>query len=390
MKMFEPGQIKTDSLEMKRISTVLDKMIDKLELSGLIPRIIDSLDNFAGILGPEMIHNLSEHQKLSKEVEQLLASSGERDTTGAEQQPGCLCSLEQQLKRSLRNILRLLLVKPSLCQALKHQILVGESPAEVFIKAFGEFRSFMLEKLLMSPVEEEEKIGLEADISLRIKDNTEAITALQAELAAAIQTRDEELRISLAGTTLSCVPLTVALSLIQSWRETQGSLTGFQSTLCKSNSVPSASSGKSLLLPEKETPQPLWAACPRALSPSQERRNRSCFVFQRKSRMETEIANWIQKYHTDLEEKQAEYDELQAAYVEEQAQLVQLTEKHAVLFQEYSQIEEERRLLQEKKDQALQEFKTMTRAATLIQAFWRGYFVRTLLKSKKKKKGKGK
>ncbi|XP_010002669.1 PREDICTED: IQ domain-containing protein D [Chaetura pelagica] len=380
MKMFEPGQIKTDSLEMKRISTVLDKMIDKLELSGLIPRIIDSLDNFAGILGPEMIHNLSEHQKLSKEVEQLLASSGERDTTGAEQQPGCLCSLEQQLKRSLRNILRLLLVKPSLCQALKHQILVGESPAEVFIKAFGEFRSFMLEKLLMSPVEEEEKIGLEADISLRIKDNTEAITALQAELAAAIQTRDEEIHkkdnvIKELKTSVQDLPKDCKTSTQQIEQEGEKP---------QQEELEGSRARRARLQGEVQQ----LAAQLHALE--QEHWSSELTLRKRKSRMETEIANWIQKYHTDLEEKQAEYDELQAAYVEEQAQLVQLTEKHAVLFQEYSQIEEERRLLQEKKDQALQEFKTMTRAATLIQAFWRGYFVRTLLKSKKKKKGKGK
>ena len=32
----------------------------------------------------------------------------------------------------------------------------------------------------------------------------------------------------------------------------------------------------------------------------------------------------------------------------------------------------------------------MVRAATLIQALWKGYLVRSMLKSKKKKRGKGK
>lgn len=67
-----------------------------------------------------------------------------------------------------------------------------------------------------------------------------------------------------------------------------------------------------------------------------------------------------------------------------------LMEKRAVLLQEYSQIEEERRICQEKKEQALKEFTTMTLAATRIQAFWRGYLVRSLFKSKRKKKKKGK
>lgn len=61
-----------------------------------------------------------------------------------------------------------------------------------------------------------------------------------------------------------------------------------------------------------------------------------------------------------------------------------------MLLQEYSQIEEERRICQEKKEQALKEFTTMTLAATRIQAFWRGYLVRSLFKSKRKKNKKGK
>uniref|UniRef100_A0A8C0ICL7 Dynein regulatory complex protein 10 n=1 Tax=Bubo bubo TaxID=30461 RepID=A0A8C0ICL7_BUBBB len=112
---------------------------------------------------------------------------------------------------------------------------------------------------------------------------------------------------------------------------------------------------------------------------------------KRKCRLEMEIVNWIQKYDTDMGEKQAEYEEVHAAYAEEKAQLSLLTEKHAVLLQEYSQIEEERRIRQEKEEQALKELNTMTLAATRIQAFWRGYLVRSLFKSKrKKKKGKGK
>lgn len=90
--------------------------------------------------------------------------------------------------------------------------------------------------------------------------------------------------------------------------------------------------------------------------------------------------------------RQVEYEELCAAYAEEKAQLSLLTEKRALLLQEYSQIQEERRIRQEQKEQALQELTTMTRAAIRIQAFWRGYLVRSLLrpKRKKKKQGKGK
>ncbi|PKU27090.1 iq domain-containing protein d [Limosa lapponica baueri] len=88
----------------------------------------------------------------------------------------------------------------------------------------------------------------------------------------------------------------------------------------------------------------------------------------------------------------AEYEDIHAAYTEEKNQLSLLMEKRAVLLQEYSQIEEERRKQEEKKEQELKELNTLSLAATRIQAFWKGYLVRSLYSSKlkKKKKGKGK
>uniref|UniRef100_A0A8C0H9C8 Dynein regulatory complex protein 10 n=1 Tax=Chelonoidis abingdonii TaxID=106734 RepID=A0A8C0H9C8_CHEAB len=111
---------------------------------------------------------------------------------------------------------------------------------------------------------------------------------------------------------------------------------------------------------------------------------------KKKYKVEMEIENWIQKYDADMGEKQTEFEEVDAVYTEEKAQLAELKEKYAVLEQEYSQIKEERRRSQEKKERAERELAIMVRAATHIQAFWKGYLVRSLLKSKRKKKGKGK
>ncbi|XP_009891627.1 PREDICTED: IQ domain-containing protein D [Charadrius vociferus] len=380
MKMLDPRQLKPDSIETERIITVLDETIAKLELSSLIPRIIDSLDRFANMLGPEITDNLMEHQKLSHEMEHLLSSSGEEDTMRAEEQQVCLCLLEQHLKCSVRNILRLLLANPSLCQALKYEVWARESPAEVFIKAFGEFRNFMLERLLTSPVEEEEKIRFVEDISLQIKKNTEAITALQAELAAAIRTREEEIH--------------KKDNVIEDLKTSMQDLTKD----CKASIQQIKQEG------EKQQKEELKASQARCAGLQQdidqlgaqlnalvlEHRASELALRKRKCRMEMEIGNWIQKYDTHMGEKQAEYEEVHAAYTEEKAQLSLLMEKRAVLLQEYSQIEEERRIQQEKEEQALKEFNTMTRAATCIQAFWRGYLVRVLFKSKRKKKKKGK
>ncbi|NXL07639.1 DRC10 protein, partial [Mesembrinibis cayennensis] len=380
MQMLDPCRLKPDSIETERIITVLDETIAKLELSSLIPRIIDSLDRFADVLGPEITNSLIEHQKLANEMEHLLASSEEGDTMRAEEQRGCLCLLEQRLKCSVRNVLRLLLANPSLCQALNYKAWVRESPAEVFIKAFGEFRNFMLERLLTSPGEEEEKIWFMEDISLQIKKNTEAITALQAELAAAIRTREEEIH--------------KKDNVIKDLKNSMQDLTKD----CEAGIRQIKQEGEKQ---QKEELQASQARCARLQQDIQqlgaqlsalvlEHRASELALRKRKRRAEMEIVNWIQKYDTDMGEKQAEYEEIHAAYTEEKAQLSLLKEKHAVLLQEYSQIEEERRICENKKEQALKELNTMNHAAIRIQAFWRGYLVRSLFKSKRKKKGKGK
>ncbi|KFP06758.1 IQ domain-containing protein D, partial [Calypte anna] len=370
MRGLDPGSLIPDNLETKRILTVLDKMIDKLELSSMIPCVIESLDNFADILGPEGTTSLVEHQKLSKEMEYLRA----------EDPWSSLCLLEQ-LKGSTRNVLRLLLPNPVVCQVLKRQALVRESPAKVFIKALKEFRNLVLERLLTSPEEEEEKLRFMKAVSLQIKENTETITALEAELAATAQTQEEEFSIA---SVLGCLPQSVddlphSISPVHfPLHNTPGRcisvLSHHPAPRCKPNKA---------VLPGGNVPGSRQTS-------AEGTRIQSWFVFQRKCRMEAEIVNWIQKYDTDMGEKEAEYEEIQAAYEEEKAQLSLLMEKRDFLLPEYSQIEEEHRILQEKKEQASRELAIMTRAAICIQAFWRGYLIRSIFKSKLKKKGKGK
>lgn len=61
-----------------------------------------------------------------------------------------------------------------------------------------------------------------------------------------------------------------------------------------------------------------------------------------------------------------------------------------MLVEEFAQIREEREINSKKRMEDEQELMRMVRAATLIQAVWKGYLVRSMLKSKKKKRGKGK
>lgn len=61
-----------------------------------------------------------------------------------------------------------------------------------------------------------------------------------------------------------------------------------------------------------------------------------------------------------------------------------------MLVEEYSQIRTEREILSKKRMEAEHEMVRMVRAATIIQAVWKGYLVRSMLRSKKKKRAKAK
>ncbi|NXC04541.1 DRC10 protein, partial [Orthonyx spaldingii] len=373
MKVLDPRQLKPDSTETGRILTVLDETITKLEIARLIPQIIGSLERFARMLGPEITSSLLEHQRLSMELQQLLAHPEDEARTRA---------VEQRLKCSLRNILRLFLANPLLYHGLKYEVRVKESPADVFIKAFREFRDFTLERVLTSPEEEKEKIQFMEDISLRVEKNMETISALKAELEAAIQARDEEVKrkdktIENLKTSMEDLDKDCMADIQQITKEGEKQ----QKKDEKASQDRCARLEQDVLRLGVQFNELVL-----------EHRASELVLRKKKCKAEREIEKWVQKYDTDMAEKQATYEEIQAIYNEEKAQLALLMEKHAVLLQEYTEIEEERRMLKEKEEEAERDLARRNHAATCIQAVWKGYLVRSIYKAqlKKAKKGKGK
>lgn len=91
---------------------------------------------------------------------------------------------------------------------------------------------------------------------------------------------------------------------------------------------------------------------------------------------------------------QATLESVIQEYEEELAELRELQEHFAVLELEHSQIMEERRRERERREEEEREREMKSRAAVVIQAFFRGWKVRKAMKKKTKgkkgKKGKGK
>nr|KAF6403541.1 IQ motif containing D [Molossus molossus] len=296
LKSSVPLNTKLTTIETKRIMSVLDETIQKVELVTLLGCVASNQEGLEDMLGKDITRAVNEHEHLcqtlldhlghlqeeerrSKEEEDFEEEAWFKDhVRSIERQKSHLLPLKQQVKDSTKNILRLLLKNPQAAGLLQMQTQGRSAGAQRFIESLVELRGFLFEKLLTSPMEARDKTQFVQDITKRNKRNQEVIDALENELAARMKNRAAE----------------------------------------------------------------------------------------------------------------DEYEELDIIHREEKVQLEELKQRYDVLVEEFTQIREEREINSKKRLEDEQELVRMVRAATLIQAMWKGYLVRSMLSSKKKKRGKGK
>nr|XP_020662735.1 IQ domain-containing protein D [Pogona vitticeps]XP_020662736.1 IQ domain-containing protein D [Pogona vitticeps] len=390
LKLLDPGRSKLTTVETKRIISVLDETIFKVELVSAFSHVIENLEELSPALGPELTEALKEHQRLSNVMEAILAHLEEEGILqkgtskgvvyGAEDPAGHLDLHTQGLRNSVRNIVRLCYANPIACQAVRDIAHMRHPSNSQFIKCLSDLRGFLFERLLTTPLEEREKNQFLDEISKRDKKNTEMIAALEEELAAAIQNRDDEI----SRKNAAIKDLKVRLHNLSKCSESQTQRLRTDTEKQQKAELRSSQTKCSKL--QQELNQ-LRAQLNALIT---EDRESELALRKKKYKVEMEIENWVQKYDMEMLEKQEEIEEIEAAYMVEKEQLEELREKFALLDQEYSQIKEERRVKQEQKEKAEKELAILVRAATLIQAMWKGYLVRSLLRTKRKKKGKGK
>ncbi|XP_036908052.1 dynein regulatory complex protein 10 [Sturnira hondurensis] len=398
LKALVPSKTKLTTIETKRIMSVLDETIHKVQLVTLLSYVTSSKEDLEGILGKDIAKAMREHADLcqvlldrvsylqgeeqqAQEEEELEDEARFRDRLlSLEQQKSHLPPLMQQIKESTKNLLRLLLSNPQAAGLLQMQAQGRSAGAQTFIDSLIELRGFLFEKLLTSPMEARDKAQFIQDVTKQNRSNQEAIGALEEELAVRMKDRNAEVEkensvIQELKTQLHQVLKFSENSLHRSKREAEkqqkADFRASQARVAKIQQeiLQLRSQFHNLVMENRETEQALR---------------------KKKYKVETEIENWIQKYDLEMGEKQEEYEELDTIHKEEKAQLDELRQRHDVLVEEFAQIREERETHSKKRVEDEQELRRMVRAATLIQAVWKGYLVRSMLKSRKKKRSKGK
>lgn len=209
MKTLVPSKSKLNTIEAKRIMSVLDEAIHKIELITLMSYMESHPEALEDTLPEDFVRALREHldigqtlverasilqrrhKKLEEEEEAEETRNQER-LLSLELHKVNLLTLAHQFRDSTKTVLRLVLGEPQFTRLLQVQA-PGRSPgAQCLLDGLVELRGFLFEKLLTSPMEVREKNQFIQDISRRSERNQEVIDDLQAELANVLKNKESE------------------------------------------------------------------------------------------------------------------------------------------------------------------------------------------------------
>uniref|UniRef100_A0A8I5U4Y5 Dynein regulatory complex protein 10 n=1 Tax=Pongo abelii TaxID=9601 RepID=A0A8I5U4Y5_PONAB len=367
------SRTKLTTIEAKRIMSVLDEAIYKVELVTLLSYAACNREDMEGMLGEDVMRAVREHEDLCqvllenvrclKEKERQLQEQKEAEEEGwlrdrllsIELQKSSLSPLTQQIKDSTKNVLRLLLSNPQAARLLQMQTQGRSAEAQNFIDSLIELRGFLFEKLLTSPMEARDKAQFLQDISRQNSNNQKIIDTLEKELAERMKNRNAEVEKE------NFVIQELKNHLHQVLKFSENSLLRTKQEA------------------EKQQKADFRASQARVAKIQQE-------ILQLQSQFYNLV---MENREAEQALRKEELEDLDAVHREEKISLEELRRRHKVLVGEFAQIREEREINSKKRMEAEQEMVRMVRAATLIQALWKGYLVRSLLRSKKKR-GKGK
>uniref|UniRef100_A0A2K5TTU0 Dynein regulatory complex protein 10 n=1 Tax=Macaca fascicularis TaxID=9541 RepID=A0A2K5TTU0_MACFA len=378
LKPLVPSRTKLTTIEAKRIMSILDEAINKVELVTLLSYVASNREDVEGVLGEDIMRAVREHEDLCQEEAEEEGWLRDR-LLSIELQKSSLSPLTQQIKDSTKNVLRLLLSNPQAARLLQMQTQSRSAEAQNFIDSLIELRGFLFEKLVTSPMEARDKAQFIQDINRQNSNNQQIIDTLENELAERMKKRNAEVEKE------NFVIQELKNHLHQVLKFSENSLLRTKQEAEKQQKADFRASQARVAKIQQEILQ----LQSQFYNLVMENREAEQALRKKKYKVETEIENWIQKYDTEMGEKQEELEDLEAVHKEEKIALEELKRRHKVLVEEFVQIREEREINSKKRMEAEQEMVRMVRAATLIQAFWKGYLVRSLLRSKKKR-GKGK
>ncbi|XP_029019094.1 dynein regulatory complex protein 10 [Betta splendens] len=375
----EGSQQKLFSVEVRRISNILENCIRQVEIAASLSAI--SHINTSNVMDKRLSKALQEHQSLHKRLEGLHVKqeSGGEQEEDDETAKRASHQIERNIKNNVRDILRLLRSRSDAMSGLREvlEIELGENERKL-IAGLKVFNRQMVERLLRSP-DEELQLDLYKQASPSPALSLEGLVSKEEKVGAAMKQAD---------------------SLIQEIeteiKHLKGSLRDNDpqgadvSRLTDKQGSPRVSMSKKQAGLQQEIHQVKIQLSALAL----ENRQTERVLQERNLKVENEIEYLLQDFDEKMEKKQANLELNEIEKERDEEELRRLEVPFTELKAEYDQVQEKRRLLEEKRKDELKTLELKTKAAIFAQAWWRGYSVRKALrnkgKSKKSKKGKAK
>uniref|UniRef100_A0A3Q4GKT5 Dynein regulatory complex protein 10 n=1 Tax=Neolamprologus brichardi TaxID=32507 RepID=A0A3Q4GKT5_NEOBR len=361
-------QSKHLSSEAQNILSILENCISKIETTAALPALLH-LNSKSEIVDKDLSKALEKHWILVERLEKLESLKQEsveeqiRDARiGGEKERA---QLGNDLKNSVRDILRYCRAHSDGIIGLRAELDIKiEGNEYKLIKGLKVLHSHMVEKFLISPDEELQLITKQKEFSSSAKDLEKNISLEEEEVAKAIQQVDAEVR----KNTIKHLE-----SLLQACSPQEGDVSDDNMSPFEDKQVQAHIQVSKL---------------------KQDRLQQE--IDQLKIQLKNVVLENRQAERLLQEVRLAKLEVNENAYEMEDNERKKFEKPFSTLEMEYNQIQERRRLAEEKRQEEIRELELKTKAAILIQAWWRGYSVRKALKNKakskkaKRDKGKGK
>ncbi|XP_031712551.1 dynein regulatory complex protein 10 [Anarrhichthys ocellatus] len=376
-KNHEVSQKKLLSHEAQCISSLLENCIGQVEIAATLP----ALHSVSDVVDKELRGAIKEHQILIGRLETLEGLKQESDREQEGEAGEARAQLEKDIKNSVRDLLRVARVHPEAICGLRAELgmKVGESEY-MLIKGLERFHSHVVEKLLTGLDDEELQQVLHKQVSLSPDHNAIAVSLEEEEeVAAAIKQLDAKIscnnnKLKKCQRSLKGIAEEPGMSLLADkqyqshMKSAKMKQTGIQQEIDQLNSQLND------------------------LTPKNRQAERE--IQEKNEKLVEEIEYMLQIFDDDMGKKQADLEMNAMDYEGEEELLRKLEKPFSALELECNEIQEKRRLADEKRREEMRELELKTKAAILVQAVWRGYITRKSLKnkgiSKKAKKGKKK
>ena len=241
LKVLEPERKKLTSLESQRIMAVVEDTIRRLEISTILPFVVENLNRFSIVLGAELTRLLQEHDNLQslyqKAVSQLhleekrLASlqdklvqerkraevefflNDERRASQSESPSETTYALDValveskvrkeskmvdflrgQLQQSLQTLLRLFVRNPTALDSLRNESNERCEHANEMLNQLSTLKAILFERLLRTPLELKERNSYLKMITERERKFSKQAKKLQGELSIATEDKENEVK----------------------------------------------------------------------------------------------------------------------------------------------------------------------------------------------------